>query len=606
VVFHHPVIRSTVVELAHDIERRRAHHALAAALIDEPERRAWHLAAATDQPDEDVATLLERTADENLRKGDSVAAAAALSRSSELTPDLPARSRRLIKAASLRAEVTGELRRASEMLGSALREQPELTDSLQASVATSRLLINAECDVDTAHHLLVTAVDKYPRRDDATDETLADALHSLLVVCWMSGRPQMWAPLDAAIARLKPLAPTALLLCRSAFGDPARDVPAILDRFEPVVTGLPYEFNPVTIHRIGLACIFTDRLSECREALGRVVRDGREGGAIALAIQARLALSLDDWTTGRWDDALQRAEEGVALCQEHGYRRYSYLLGGYIRGLVAAGRGTDGAAIAAVELTEWAERTGCGIAAIQARYLRILVAAGNGDFELTYREANAISPAGELAPFAPFALAVLFDLVEAAVRTGRLSEARSHVAVMLEAGIARISPRLAMVVGACEALTAEPEHAAKLFERALATHGAGRWPLDQARIQMSYGEHLRQAHAPEEGAVVLKRALCTFAALHARPWERRAAAALRATGLPMVDGRMESDVALTSLDLEIATLAASGLTNKQIAQRLHLSPRTVGGHLYRLFPVLGISSRAALHDALSAIRRIDR
>ena len=69
---------------------------------------------------------------------------------------------------------------------------------------------------------------------------------------------------------------------------------------------------------------------------------------------------------------------------------------------------------------------------------------------------------------------------------------------------------------------------------------------------------------------------------------------------------MESDVALTSLDLEIATLAASGLTNKQIAQRLHVSPRTVGGHLYRLFPVLGISSRAALHDALSAIRRIDR
>ena len=130
--------------------------------------------------------------------------------------------------------------------------------------------------------------------------------------------------------------------------------------------------------------------------------------------------------------------------------------------------------------------------------------------------------------------------------------------------------------------------------------------MDQARIQMAYGEHLRQAHAPEEAAVMLKRALCTFAALHAPPWERRAAAALRATGLPMVDGRTEAGVALASLDLEIATLAASGLTNKQIAQRLHLSPRTVGGHLYRLFPVLGISSRAALHDALSAIRRIDR
>ena len=204
VVFRHPVIRSTVVELARDIERRRAHYALADALIGQPERRAWHLADATVEPDEEIAHLLECTAHEILRKGNSVSAAAALTRSSELSPQLLDRSRRLITAASLRAEVTGQLRSASELLGSALRDQPELTDSLLAAVATSQLLINAEGDVDTAHHLLVTAITEYPHRDDPTDEILIDALHALLMVCWMGGRPALWAPFDAAVARLTP------------------------------------------------------------------------------------------------------------------------------------------------------------------------------------------------------------------------------------------------------------------------------------------------------------------------------------------------------------------------------------------------------------------
>ena len=113
----------------------------------------------------------------------------------------------------------------------------------------------------------------------------------------------------------------------------------MVDRLDTVTAGLQYEFNPVTITRIGIAGVYSDRLNQCREACERVVRDGREGGAIALAIQARLQLCLADWQTGRWDEALELADEGNALCEEHGYRRYSFILGGYIRALVLAARG---------------------------------------------------------------------------------------------------------------------------------------------------------------------------------------------------------------------------------------------------------------------------
>jgi DNA-binding NarL/FixJ family response regulator len=66
----------------------------------------------------------------------------------------------------------------------------------------------------------------------------------------------------------------------------------------------------------------------------------------------------------------------------------------------------------------------------------------------------------------------------------------------------------------------------------------------------------------------------------------------------MTSGARGAD-SLTPQELQIARLAASGLTNKQIAERLYLSPRTVGGHLYQIFPKLGITTRAALRDALS-------
>ena len=90
-----------------------------------------------------------------------------------------------------------------------------------------------------------------------------------------------------------------------------------------------------------------------------------------------------------------------------------------------------------------------------------------------------------------------------------------------------------------------------------------------------------------------------FRRLGAQPWAARAASELRAAGQPVPVLAQPPAARLTAQELQIAELAAAGLTNKQIAQQLYLSPRTVGSHLYRIFPRLGITTRAALRDALS-------
>jgi DNA-binding CsgD family transcriptional regulator len=169
---------------------------------------------------------------------------------------------------------------------------------------------------------------------------------------------------------------------------------------------------------------------------------------------------------------------------------------------------------------------------------------------------------------------------------------------MAEAGLARISPRLALTVGACGAIASRDEEALTLVESALDTPGCERWPFEHARVELAYGERLRRAKHTVESRHHLTRALATFERLGATPWAKRASSELRAAGRPGAGRGGRNSLALTPQELEIANLAASGLTNKQIGDQLFLSHRTVSAHLYRIFPKLGITSRAALRDAL--------
>jgi DNA-binding CsgD family transcriptional regulator len=599
--FRHPLIRSTVVELASSDERRRAHHELAQIWTDQVDRRAWHLGHATVEPNEEVAKLLEHAAHHVLRRGDSVGAVNALIRASELSPAIRDRTQRLSNAAYIGADVTGELRSASQLLARARRTDPELKGSLQAAVAASAVLLNADGDVDTAHRLLVGAIKSRPGSTEPGDTAMEDALHTLMLICNFGGRAELWKPFYDAIGQFGPRVPETLHLSSKTFADPARMTPAAIEQLDAAVEGLADEVDPTRIVRIAIAGFFVHRLAGCRDALGRVVSDARGGGAVASGINALILLGFDCMWTGEWDRADQLVDEALELCESHGYRLLAWP-GHLVKAVLAAVRGEyDITSRLAEQMIRWAVPRRARQLQWFAWQAQALAALGTGDFEEAYQHASAISPAGTFAPHVQHALHVPMDLVEAAVHTGRRAEAAAHVAAMREAGFAALSPRLALLTSGSAAMAAADETSVELFKEALAIPGSDCWPFDLARLQLAYGERLRRVGPPTQSRVQLRSALETFERLGARPWANRAATELRATGQTKPRNGGFPREGLTPQEREIAMLAASGLSNKQIGQRLYLSHRTVGAHLYRVFPKLGVTSRAGLRDALDSL-----
>jgi DNA-binding CsgD family transcriptional regulator len=136
------------------------------------------------------------------------------------------------------------------------------------------------------------------------------------------------------------------------------------------------------------------------------------------------------------------------------------------------------------------------------------------------------------------------------------------------------------------------------YEEALELPGAEAFPFEIARVRLAYGEHLRRTRATLAARLQLTAALATFRGLGANPWIMRAESELRAAGYRTPRTRGPASTTLSHQERTVAAIAATGATNRQIGERLGLSPRTVGSHLSRAFWKLGVPSRAALGDAL--------
>jgi DNA-binding CsgD family transcriptional regulator len=316
-------------------------------------------------------------------------------------------------------------------------------------------------------------------------------------------------------------------------------------------------------------------------------------------------LGNDAYFGGRWDEVQMVTNEGLALCQAHDYPLLRWP-GLFLQALVSSNRGDEATSRSLTdEMSRWASPRRVGIVTAYVWHVRTLSALSRGDFDEAYRCAGAVSPAGELASHVPNALWLIMEMVEAAARSGRSREPAAHVAAARDAQIGRLSPRLALAVAGADAMAAADADHRNLFEDALQTPGADLWPFDLARIQLAYGERLRRTKSPSEARAFLGAALDRFEQLEARPWARRAGNELRATGLRRAPANRLMDPSahssLTAQQRQIAELAAEGLSNKQIAERLFLSSRTVAYHLHQVFPKLGITSRAALRDALAGL-----
>lgn len=603
-VFRHPLIKSAVVGEATSSARRAAHRALAGVLADKPERRAWHLGEATLQPDEGVALLLERTARRIQDRGDAVAAIAALTRAADLSPLDSDRARRLAEAAYVGAEAVGALSSASALLEDAWRADPRHGASLRSATAAVQLVLNSDGDLATAHRLLVGAIEDGDHGFDAEDPALIDALHFLLLLCNYGAREELWVPYYAAVAKLRPAPPPLLLVAARTWGDPSHADAATLRELDEIVADAVNETDPARIVRVGTAALYPDRLAGVREVAWRLVRQGRDGGAVRRHIGALLHLCLADYHRGNWDSVLKLSVEGLTQCAESGYTVCTWFFQ-YTKGLVTASRGdTETAHALAEAMINWAAPRGIRESVHCAQHVHALADIADGNFDAAFGRVTAISPAGEFPPYVAHASWVFFELVEAAVRTDRREAAVAHVrALREETGIAGLSPRLCLLADAAEALvTKDDAEAARLFAGTLAVADAERWPFTVARVRLAQGERLRRSRALSDCKAPLTAALKTFEQLGSTAWAVRARKELRAAGRVVPDGEVGTGAALTAQEREIAEMAATGLTNKQIAERLFISHRTVGAHLYQIYPKLGIASRVALRDAL---RRLD-
>ncbi|WP_350277504.1 AAA family ATPase [Kribbella sp. HUAS MG21] len=596
--FRHPLIRSAVVAAMTSIDRRAAHRALAGVLADEPERRAVHLGEATIEPDEDVARMLEEAAGRLLGRGDHLSAIALLTRAAELSPGADARGRRLAESAFLGAESMGDFRRAANRLEAIRRAGGDAAASLHYASAAALVMITADGHVDTAHRLLVAAIEGSPDAGDAGNPEIVNALWTLALLCFVGGRSQLWDDLYVAMARLTDGPPDLLRLTLDLFADPARTGVAALPRLDAALRSVHRETDLDVVQNLAGAAMYADRLAELREPLWRIVLQGRAGGPARKHLVSLFDLCVDDFHRGHWDEAAEFAAEGLSVSEDRAGGFFSWYPR-YHQALLAAVRGRFGAAQALVDqIVGWAGPRGVGTARAFAHHALVLADIGRGDYEAAYRHAAAISPAGVLASHVPHALWMAMDLVEAAVRTNRRAEAAAHVSALRAADVATLSPRLAILVEASAGIAAvEDDDAWTHFEKALTLPTVEQWPFDVARIRLCHGERLRRARSVNEAQVQLEAAVAAFTTLGADPWTARAERELRATGLG-APAKAPRTAALTAQEVQIARLAAAGLTNKDIAARLYLSPRTVGGHLYRIFPKLGITTRAALRDAL--------
>jgi DNA-binding CsgD family transcriptional regulator len=235
-----------------------------------------------------------------------------------------------------------------------------------------------------------------------------------------------------------------------------------------------------------------------------------------------------------------------------------------------------------------------------AQFGKVLAALATGRHADAYADSERLFDPGDSAYHPVISSWLIADLAEAAVHVDRVDAARERVAQVEATAGGQPGAWVVLALRHARALVAETAEAGDRFEEALASD-LTRWPFQRARIQLAYGQWLRRQRRVAESRVTLRAARDTFDALGCAPWSTQARRELRASGERSRRRVPEARDQLTAQELQIAQLAADGLTNREIGQRLFLSHRTISTHLYRVFPKLGITSRAELARALAPV-----
>jgi ATP/maltotriose-dependent transcriptional regulator MalT len=302
---------------------------------------------------------------------------------------------------------------------------------------------------------------------------------------------------------------------------------------------------------------------------------------------------------GNWPLAAQDLDEGERLARETAQPQWE----AEAQARKAMLAGLRGEHDLAESLAGDAQRTllpiGGSFILASVQWARGLIALGRGRPAEAYDHLQRMMDPGDPAYHYFMRCWVIADLAEAAVQSGHRDAVRAVMEELQSVAQQTPSPWLHVALRYARPLLADDEEAGALFQEGLSADMAA-WPFYQARLQLAYGTWLRRRRRAVESRALLRAARDTFDALGARPWGERARQELRASGETSRQRAVDVWDQLSPQELQIAQMAARGLSNREIGQRLFLSHRTVGFHLYRIFPKLGITSRSELRAALRA------
>jgi DNA-binding CsgD family transcriptional regulator/tetratricopeptide (TPR) repeat protein len=595
--FRHPLVRSAVYRSASPDERAEAHRTLAAATDPavDPDRRAWHLAAAATEPDDDIASELEQSAGRAQARGGLAAAAAFLQRSVELTNQTGEQPRRALTAAQVCLHA-GDFDAAFRMLAAAEASPLDDLQSARAELLHGQIGFASGVGGDAPQMLLRAA-----KRLEALDPELARETY---LDAWGAA---LFAGSFASAGSL-------LEVSRAALSAPRRDPPRAADLLLDGLATLVAEGRTAAVPRLREAtnAFASDEVTreenfrwgwlatvpaaelwdeESWHAINvQALRRARVAGALVRLPLDLTALAVLVTWRGDLATAAAAIEEAETVMEVTGTH-----IPPYSAMLLACFRGRERDARALVESTlEFANVSRQGFGVQYANWVAAVLWNGLGRYDA------ALSAARDAVPDDLFLSGwALPELVEAAAKAGEPQTAReAYDRLQAMTAAAAESNWAAGIEARSRALVSEGDAAESAYRQAIELLGRTRLRPEAARSHLLYGEWLRVASRRVDAREQLHAAHELFVADGMEAFAERTRTQLVSTGVKLrrvVAGERDQ---LTAQEAQIARLARDGLSNPEIAARLFLSPRTVEWHLRKIFTKLAVSSRRELRDVL--------
>jgi DNA-binding CsgD family transcriptional regulator len=597
VKFRHPLVRSAIYRSATAEDRRAVHHALAEATDPnaDPDRRAWHRAAAAERPDAQIALELERSAGRAQARAGLAAAAAFLDRAAALTPDPVRRPRRALAAAQAKFQA-GAPEASLALLAVAEVGPLDELERAQAELVRAQIASSQKRGSD-APLLLIRAAKRLEPLDAALSRaTYRDAFNA---ATWADSSDEGAGVLDVAKAVLATPSPErprpADLLIEGAAMQCTKGFAAGVPQLKRALTSLrsgeisdeeQLEWS-VLIYRTAVD-LWDDESWYVMAT--RCVDLARGSGALPVLHFALNARVVADAFMGDLAGGLLRMGELKTVCEV-----IASELPPYSPMALAAWRGLEAEGSELITATtEQALTRGETLALSAADWAAAVLYNGLGRYE------QALTAAGRAVDYQHLGFSgwSLAELIEAGARRGELERAADALEQLTARARDCGSDWALGIEARSRALLTEGEAADRLYREALDRLNRTRVRTEHARAHLLYGEWLRRERRRLEAREQLRTAYEMFTAMGVRAFAERAERELLATGERVRRRVVETRDELTAQEGQIARLARDGLSNPEIGARLFISPRTVEYHLHKIFAKLDISSRLELSRAI--------